>query len=157
MNPPENALEQELKALGIKPEELTQAMHRVKETLRDPWNYFDKGAFVPKKLAEAILDDYTIITPKDLRETYYYNPELGYYEPAQDFLGNKCTNLLQELTKRYRINETINYLQNITYSPESREPPVELINLKNGIYNFETGELQPHDPKYLERMVLFQG
>ena len=135
--------------------ELHAAAKRIKETLRDPWNYFDRGTFVPKRLSEELMVETTYTTPENLKETYFFDKECGYYRLAEAYLRNKSTIILGDLTTPQRINATVTYIKDITYTPNERqEPPLELINLKNGVYNIKTKELTKHTPKHFFLGVL---
>ena len=81
------------------------------------------------------------------QEIYYYRD--GYYHPGGE---NKIRKVVDEFLDNYssihRKNEVVDYIKNRNIvKRESLEPPVHLINLKNGIYNLEKNKLTKHDPE----------
>jgi putative DNA primase/helicase len=88
------------------------------------------------------------ITIIDSREIYYYNG--GYYEPNGDaIIKNLSEQLLSEMTREHYKNEVLGYIRDKNYQKrEVFNPPLNLINLKNGVYDIVTGELLPSSHEY---------
>lgn len=108
-----------------------------------PDNYFDDKRFVPKLLADELMGEYTFKT-KD-KMVYYY--ESGLYHPAEDLIRKICEQKLQDKMITNRYNETIFYIGSATLG-NIEELPRNYINLKNGLYNLDTGKLEGHNPDY---------
>ncbi|MGB9622652.1 MAG: hypothetical protein ACPL07_02290, partial [Candidatus Bathyarchaeia archaeon] len=68
---PKNKERQELEEALSKPLE--------KEPVEFPEKYFDNGKFVPKLLAEELMQEYRFITMKDTDMVYVFND--GFYQP----------------------------------------------------------------------------
>ena len=82
------------------------------------------------------------------QEVFFY--EGGYYHRGgENRIKTLVDQFLENLTAIHRKNEVLDYIRNIKYVKRcDMEPPVNLINLKNGIYDLSADKLIPHDPKY---------
>lgn len=78
----------------------------------------------------------------------------GHYQPGgRENLRERITRELGDGWKRHRAEETIGYLTDS--APRLLEaPPVDSINLKNGILDLGTGKLEPHSPDLLTPIQL---
>ena len=105
-----------------------------------------RGAFVPKKLGDFIMDKFSFKTIKgNDRQIYYY--QQGYYkENGIALIKNKSTSLLKSFFKDYFVNEVISYIRNSTYI-DAKEINQEWINLKNGLLNPITKDFKEHTPE----------
>ncbi len=97
-----------------------------------------------KLLMEA--DGRRYISIRDTQEIWVYNG--SYYEPlGQGILENRTGYYLDENTCKHFKQETVDFVRHYKYIyREELNPPIHLINLKNGILNIETKELTPHTP-----------
>ena len=76
----------------------------------------------------------------------------GIYKSGYRFIESKMVELIPTLKANHRV-ETLKYLEIIT--PEETEPsPANLIAFRNGIYNLETGELEPFNSSYIITNVI---
>lgn len=78
----------------------------------------------------------------------------GHYRPGgRENLRERITRELGDDWKRHRAEETIGYLTDS--APQLWEsPPLDRINLANGILDVTTGELNPHSPEFLSPVRL---
>jgi len=114
--------------------------------------------FLGKKLntqaiVKYIMSKYDFVTVKDStsRKPHIYIYQDGYY----NLNGNSE---LERIIKGIFVNSTwsIHYRNEImeyiksenTVDRDEIQPPRNLINVNNGIYNLKTGKLEPHDSKY---------
>jgi putative DNA primase/helicase len=99
-------------------------------------------------VGEYLKEKYTFATHIDSGIIYYYNG--GYYDPrGEQIIAQECRNLLDEEATAHKIREVTEHIRQTTYRrPEEFEVPPNLINVKNGIYDIETDQLLPHNPKY---------
>jgi len=93
----------------------------------------------------TIVDDST-----NKHEIFYY--EDGYYHPDGDTkIKEMVTYFLNDDSNINRRNETLEYIRYV--SPKVNrvdiEPPVNLINFHNGIYDIDKDIMLPHDPQYI--------
>jgi len=95
-----------------------------------------------KLLMEA--DGTIYISLKDNQEIWVYNG--SYFEPlGQGILENRTGYYLDDLTTKKGKQEVVDFVRHYNYiNREELNPPIHLINLKNGVFNIETGELNPH-------------
>lgn len=103
-------------------------------------------------LARLILfdDDNDYVVIEDNQQILWYNG--SYYEPIGERIIEQRTNyyLGNRMCSKYKT-EVLTFIKTYGYiniKRETLEPPVNLINLKNGILNIETKELLPHNPEY---------
>lgn len=116
-------------------------------------NYFnEKGAFIPSKLAEKLMEKHSFKYIYDNLFVY----ENGVYKPhGEDLIKNEASKLLGEEFRLNRVNEAIGYIKykNIDFSLEY-EPDPKYINLLNGRLDWINGELQKHNPDNFEMTQL---
>jgi len=150
---------------GIDQLQLAKAIQREQLAIKKPWrritdegrkrqevkaSYFDEnGKFVSKRLADGLLEIYQFRTTTDTKEIYIYDS--GVWQPKGESLVHaECQRRLGEQTTAHYISEVQNYIRGETYiEREVLSPDVNLLNFENGVYNIETGELSPHNPRYL--------
>jgi len=122
---------------------------------RDHGPYFEGKEFLPERLARVILKKHKLIaTPIGLtgRGVYIYHYRGGAFrkggeqlvvEETQKALGDRLNdNRAASVQANIRIDVSTEY---DALNPKARD----LINVKNGMLNWRTGELLPHDPAYL--------
>jgi P4 family phage/plasmid primase-like protien len=109
--------------------------------------YFDMdGKFLPKRLADKIMETHDFVTHRESRTIYRYHD--GCYTPDGEVaIREVCRQKLGELARDYQINEVIKHIQDTTFrQPEDFNPPINLICLENGVLDLDTLELSPHTP-----------
>jgi putative DNA primase/helicase len=101
-------------------------------------------------LAKLLLngDGNKFIITKDNQEIYLFNG--SYYEPnGETVLRQRVGYYLDIFTTEYIKNEVLGYIKNSNYTDRALlNPPLNLLNFKNGVYNFETKEFMPHSPEF---------
>lgn len=109
-------------------------------------DFFEDGVFQPKLLAEKIMTIETFLTSEQSKETYVWRE--GYYQPlGETVIQQYAKRFLEQEFRKRRLAEVIAYIKASTFTT-FEEPPKNLINLENGVYNIETQELLPHDPRH---------
>lgn len=108
--------------------------------------FFNNKRFIPMYLAQWFLEQYRCIVIKD--ELYIY--ENGRYILGEEIFKEKATRVLKSEFQTYRINEALNYIKNISdkVSTDEATKTGNYLNLKNGLLNLETFELEPHTPEF---------
>src|SRR3989304_462432 len=113
-----------------------------------------KGLFIKNKpegrhaIAQYLVQEYCIKT-MDTRERNTYIFRGGYYVPAINFLKGEVEEILGSLSGGNTKNEIISKAQDMTLvERDIFNPPTNLINLKNGVFNITTKELLSHSPDY---------
>jgi putative DNA primase/helicase len=118
--------------------------------LSSPSKYFDgNGRFVAKRLADELLATSQVKTLRDTKEIYLY--EEGIWSPkGESRIHAECQKRLGERASTYNVNEVLNYMRGETYvEREMFNAHVNLVNLENGVYDLQNGELLPHNPMYM--------
>lgn len=109
-----------------------------------------KSRLVLSRLGELIYNEFDLnfITMWDNSEIYFYNG--SYYEPkGENLIKDLTQQFLGEAVKNKIVSEVIGYIKR--KPNEKREifnTPLNLINLRNGIYDIGTGKLLPHSPLF---------
>lgn len=82
------------------------------------------------------------------QEIYYYYD--GYYHVGGDNrIREIVDDMLEDQSSIHHKNEVVDYIKHRnTVNRERLEPPVHLINMKNGIYNLVSGKLEKHSPEF---------
>jgi len=105
-----------------------------------------------RQVVKYLKRKHTFITVKDAtsRKPHIYIYEDGYYKLDGDIrLLKTVKDLFKDNWKSLYENEVTRYLKTENVVDRDKiHPPEHLINLKNGIYNLETDELEPHTPNY---------
>ncbi len=111
-------------------------------------DYFVGTTFKGKWLGDELLAEYTFATMRDTGEVYVYQG--GVYKPiGETIIQEEAQKKLGEQAKTHHINEVIDYIKRITYvNREDFNSNLNLLNLKNGVYNLDTGNFEPHNPDY---------
>lgn len=120
------------------------AFKRVEETKKKGIG-FKEGKFVPKLLAEAVLECEKMKTLKGNNKMYRYCNGV-YTDDGKETIKEICAQMLKDRFNSHMANEAISYIQATTYiSPD--EINNEWINLENGLLNPETKEFKEHTPE----------
>ena len=104
-----------------------------------------------QKIAQYFVDNYNIKTMggEKYREIYLYENGI-YKQEGSSFFKAELEKILEEAWNTHWQSEIVEKIKNLSYvKREEFFVDKNLINLRNGIYNLETKELLPHDPKYL--------
>lgn len=100
------------------------------------------------EIAEAIMEQHTLITFEDTKEIFVYNEEKGIYEPGEILIDQLVQNELKEDTKTHFVNEVKESIRRQTYRPRDVVgKDLHEIPLENCIYNFETHTTIPFTPE----------
>ena len=110
--------------------------------------YLDEhGKFVPKLLADELMDEYCFITMRDNEQIYVYQD--GFYQPyAESLVKQECKAELEEEYRITRVKEVLDFIKASTFQNRREEAP-NLVPLKNGVLDIDTIELKPHSPEYM--------
>jgi putative DNA primase/helicase len=118
-----------------------------------PW-FDEDGKFNPALLAIHLMTETRFLsTPvgRDGKGIMLYRYTAGAFRPdGYDFLRREVTRVLGKDARKSRIEETVelvNELTKVSYTEIDRHAR-DLINVRNGMLRWTTGELLPHDPKY---------
>jgi putative DNA primase/helicase len=95
------------------------------------------------------MQKHRFVTFEDTREVMVYRN--GVYVPnGENVIAKVVQDALGDYSKKHHIAEIVNYIQIETSVPRSAiNHDTTKINVKNGLYNLETGELEPHSPDFI--------
>ena len=124
------------------------------DELPDPDIFFDGKTFLPLELSEYINEHYDLIF--DGLDFYRYDSINGYWTSANDTEIEKIlVTLLGRRVRRAYLFDGMAILKTVIYQPTNKfKCDPYLINLKNGMFDLRTGELSPHDKKYMSKIQL---
>ncbi len=120
----------------------------------DPSRFWEGRAFRPALLADELmaLDSY-ISTPvaDDGVGAFLYAYRDGVYQRAEEVASKKAESLLGVRAANARIEDAVKLIRRRAASPHDDLNPsgLDLINVQNGMLDWKTGKLKPHDPTCL--------
>jgi P4 family phage/plasmid primase-like protien len=109
--------------------------------------YFDGSNFLPKLLADELMEEYTFINVAE--RIYVY--EGGVFKPTGEaFIKPKCREKLEEFARISHVKEVVEHIADSTLvRTEELNTHKDLINLANGMLDWRTMQLLPHSESYL--------
>lgn len=112
-------------------------------------DYFINKTFIPMVLGNRIMSRGNYKTMKDTGEIFRYADGVYIGKAAAD-IEAAAQVALDYKSNTHRINEVVGYIRRATYVDRTDfDTDKNIINLENGLFDFETMELKPHTPKYL--------
>lgn len=131
---------------------------------KDAWNHFhrkkeDKNEGKPEErsedeYADDIMIQYNFKTLRETEELLVYKNGVYVYDPECSVIKEECEKILDNCNTRF-CNEIINKIKRRTFVNRSEfDSDIDVLNLKNGLYNIKTGKWSDHDPNYLSRIQL---
>lgn len=118
---------------------------RIREESLQEYGHETKS--VIEEVCEAIVARHRLLTIEEPREIWYYHD--GVYVPGGDILIEKEAIFGYELVNRH-VSEIKGHLMRKTYHRRTEiDADVNIINMKNGLYNIRTGEFKAHFPDYI--------
>lgn len=109
-----------------------------------------------KYLSDAILEDdhFAVDAGK-----YLYRYADGVYRgDGKDWIARRCKTILEDLGRpekwtTYRVGQVTAYIA-VDRPALWERPPDDILNVKNGLLDLETGELRPHTPEHLSTVQI---
>jgi len=122
------------------------------QELRSPYLYRDKAGWhlnIPK-LVDDLLAEYTFKTMRDNEECFVYEDGI-YVSSGEVTIKQECEKRVpKKFMTTHNVNEVIGHIKRSTYADRKGFNQEKwVLNLRNGLYNFQTGELSPHTPEFL--------
>ena len=106
----------------------------------DPWKY-----------TLSVLDGHVFAT--DGHSLFIYDSDAGRYVPANDKLRNIVADTLKDEWSQARVNHLFTWYKD--RAPRLWDtPPLDRVNVLNGILDLESGDLQPHSPDFLSHIQI---
>lgn len=119
--------------------------------LLDRLSGFNPNSEVPvvEAASEAIMHRHIFLTVEETGDIWYYDS--GVYTRAGEIIIAKEAERMYgyDMTKA-KLSEIIAHIMRRTYHKhEELDADIDIINVKNGLYNIDMDCLLPHSPKYL--------
>ena len=113
---------------------------------------FSKLSFQPPAWTYAHatypLKEKGYVFASDRHEPFIYDPDLGRYVPADDRLRSILADSMKRDWTPARVNNILTWYRDS--APRLWDaPPLDHVNVLNGILDLESGDLEPHSPEYL--------
>ncbi len=117
----------------------------------DPWDFFQGEDLLPVKLAKELLKAGPLaIGPGDGVTWKYVN---GVWRPSKNEIRDRSITLLDDMYKRSHLGTIEDVVRSM--SPTiGTEPQEAMINFRNGMLDWRTGELLPHDSSHLSTVQM---
>ncbi len=113
--------------------------------------YHAKTGIHPQRLSRLILNEYdfNFITTTDNKEIYYYNGG-RYHEQGSTKIRSLSQEFMGDLTSSHYKNEIEDFIKDSNYVERNEvfTTHPDYINVKNGVINLKTGEVNAHSPEY---------
>ena len=100
-------------------------------------------------IAHDLLADYSFKTMRDTEEVLFYNNGL-YKSNGEALIKEEARKRLGDEFSTHQINEILNFIRYSTFTERSEfNENKHILNLKNGLYDLDTGKLSEHTPDFL--------
>jgi P4 family phage/plasmid primase-like protien len=102
-----------------------------------------------EEASESIMEQYRFITIEETSEIWYYKD--GVYVQGGDILiAKECEKMFNYDLNNERLSQIKGHIMRRTYHKhEELDADINIINLKNGLYDIDNDVLKEHTPKYL--------
>jgi putative DNA primase/helicase len=135
-------------------------MGQTEQTLETPVRLLINEKMEAAKVAVQLRAMFTLATTDDTHEIYWYKDGV-YHGNAEAMLAKTIEAAYDDLaldneqpTKHF-VSEVLGHIERSTYMSRTEfDKDQNIINLRNGLFNVATGELQPHIPTYYSRTQL---
>jgi P4 family phage/plasmid primase-like protien len=136
----------------LPPEELAKIVEHVLKKEGDAGRYFDrKEGFMPAILAEEIREAYGVKRGAG-GHLYHYRDGVFRFD-GRERVEQVCARVLGERFKPRHAREVVDVLRaGLQEIPD--EPDPHLLNVANGMLDWRTADLLPHDPEHLSTIQL---
>lgn len=138
----------------VSKEDVGHVLEKEQEKEPNEPKFFDENnKFQPVWLAKHLLESLPMFNLNGILHVY----DNGVYRvTGENLVRQKIQRLLGDRSRKVYIQEVLNWLKTETYLNDSTELNQEddLINVKNGLLNWKTGELSPHTPKRLSTIQI---
>jgi len=139
------------KELGLIEENRMPVLINGKKIISNPQDFFTKKedgtikTFVPQRLANKIQEQHKFASIDKHSSIYYYDETKGTWYPKGELLIRGLSYfLLDNLAKRYYIEETLALIRDTNYIPrEKLDHDINRLPLENGTLNINTLKIEP--------------
>ncbi len=108
----------------------------------------------PIQIADFIARQFRAVRIQGLDKLYVWDLS-GIYVPGEDRIKDEARKYLRDKETTHLVNEIVAHVHDKYYAPiENFDADPNVLNVKNGLINVQTGEFKPHDPAYLSLVQL---
>lgn len=98
------------------------------------------------EIAEGLKREFRFVTHRESHEIWVYR-DGRYVCDGEELIRERTRAILGEDATRHRVAEVLAHIRDTTFvEPDRFNPPLELVNVGNGILNILSGELKEHTP-----------
>ena len=102
-----------------------------------------------ENVTENIMSKYRLLTIEENKEILFYNGNGVYVQGGEILIEKELESIFGFELRGADISEIKGHIIRKTYvKREKFDSNLDIINLKNGLYNMRTGKLEPHSPDY---------
>lgn len=113
------------------------------------------GSVNPGVIANLIMLNYHFVTTIGEKKMYYYADGVYRYPGAEELIASEARKIYENNLRKNFANEVVFQVQTQTYKEvKAFDSDVNIVNVKNGLFNLRTGEMTPHTPEYLSMIQL---
>ncbi len=106
-------------------------------------------------IGSSLISTYNLKTLKDTKEILFYSKEGVYRLGGEEIVEQTVRTQIDRNISRHDLNEILYYIQTSTYTDRADfDKDINILNVRNGLLNIETGEFLPHNPAYLSMTQL---
>ena len=148
--PHEHQEDEGLKAFKAHINEMTDNGRTVREfyvnaMFDDAYRYLD-GPWTYMRAVHSTMEDRTLAS--DGHDIFIYDKDLGRYVPGEDKVRKILADSMELEWSPTRVNDVLTWFRDS--SPRLWDaPPLDRVNVLNGILGLESGDLEPHSEDYL--------
>ena len=100
-------------------------------------------------LQTNIMSKYRFLTIEQTKEILFYNNNGVYVQGGEILIEKELESIFGFELRGADISEIKGHIIRKTYvKREKFDSNLDIVNLKNGLYNMRTGKLEPHSPDY---------
>ena len=116
----------------------------------DPKNIsFPEKQSLIENASEQIMSKHRFLTIEKTKEILFYNDNGVYVQGGEILIEKELESIFGYKLRRDDIAEIKGHIIRKAYvKREKFDSNLDIINLKNGLYNMRTGKLEPHSPDY---------
>lgn len=123
---------------------------KIPKQARSP--YFEGNTFIPAWLAESLMNEYSFIYAGS---QLYVHSDGVYSSIGEDFIDQQCREKLGKESRVNRVNEVVAHIKVFSHvNSDNLNKDIGLINVKNGILNWQSGELLTHSEEHLSTIQI---
>ena len=116
----------------------------------DAYRYLD-GPWSYMRAIHSTMENHTLAS--DGHDLFFYDSDLGRYVPGEDRVRKVLADSMELEWSPTRVNDILIWYKDS--APRLWDaPPLDRVNVLNGILDLESGDLEPHSPDFLSHVQI---